>query len=89
MSKNYFGAMLDMSRNGVMKPEEVKKYALLLKKMGYNMLQLYMEDVLPYIDLESLGNDLIEDRNAKLTDYGVLIKTDEILEEENEDEMEE
>ena len=37
--------MLDMSRNGVMKPEEVKNFALLLKKMGYNMLQLYMEDV--------------------------------------------
>lgn len=45
MNKNYFGAMLDMSRNGVMKPEEVKNFALLLKKMGYNMLQLYMEDV--------------------------------------------
>lgn len=41
---NYFGAMLDMSRNAVMKPEEVKKYALTLKRLGYNMLQLYTED---------------------------------------------
>ena len=29
--------------------------------------ELYMEDVLPYIDLETLGKDLIEDKNAKLT----------------------
>ncbi len=41
---NYFGAMLDMSRNAVMKPDEVKQYALTLKKLGYNMLQLYTED---------------------------------------------
>ena len=40
----YFGAMLDMSRNAVMKPEEVKKYARLLKSLGYNMIQLYTED---------------------------------------------
>lgn len=39
-----FGVMLDASRNAVMKPEEVKKFATLLKKMGYNMLQLYTED---------------------------------------------
>ena len=41
---DYFGAMLDMSRNAVMKPEEVKKYAKLLKSLGYNMIQLYTED---------------------------------------------
>ena len=41
---NYFGAMLDMSRNAVMKPDEVKKYALILKSLGYNMIQLYTED---------------------------------------------
>lgn len=45
MEKKYFGVMLDMSRNGVMKVDEVKKYALIIKKMGFNMLQLYMEDV--------------------------------------------
>ena len=39
-----FGVMMDMSRNGVMKPEQVKKYALTIKKLGYNMIQLYTED---------------------------------------------
>ncbi len=39
-----FGVMLDMSRNGVMKPEQVKEYALTIKKLGYNMIQLYTED---------------------------------------------
>ena len=45
MENNFFGVMLDMSRNGVMKVDEIKKYASIIKKMGYNMLQLYMEDV--------------------------------------------
>ena len=40
-----FGVMLDMSRNAVMKPEEVKRFAKVLKGFEYNMLQLYMEDV--------------------------------------------
>ena len=39
-----FGVMLDMSRNAVMKPEELKKFAATIKKMGYNMIQLYTED---------------------------------------------
>ena len=39
-----FGVMLDCSRNAVMKPEEVKNFARLVKDMGYNMLQLYTED---------------------------------------------
>ncbi len=39
-----FGVMLDMSRNGVMKPEQVKEYAATIKKLGYNMIQLYTED---------------------------------------------
>ena len=38
------GFMLDCSRNAVMKPAEVKEFALLLKKMGYNTLMLYTED---------------------------------------------
>ena len=46
MIKNdkYFGVMLDMSRNAVMKPEQVKAFASIIRKMGYNMLQLYTED---------------------------------------------
>ncbi|MGM9666150.1 MAG: beta-N-acetylhexosaminidase [Eubacteriales bacterium] len=39
-----FGVMLDCSRNAVMKVEEVKKFASLVKKFGYNMLMLYTED---------------------------------------------
>lgn len=37
--------MLDLSRDGVMKVSEIKKYAKIIKKMGYNALGLYMEDV--------------------------------------------
>lgn len=39
-----FGAMLDMSRNAVMRPEEVKKFASVIKSFGYNMIMLYTED---------------------------------------------
>ena len=39
-----FGAMLDMSRNAVMKPSEVKKFADILRSFGYNTLMLYTED---------------------------------------------
>lgn len=39
-----FGVMLDASRNAVMKPEQIKEFATLLKSMGYNMIQLYTED---------------------------------------------
>ena len=42
--KNYLGVMLDCSRNAVMKAEELKKFILILKKLGYNCLQLYTED---------------------------------------------
>lgn len=38
------GVMLDCSRNSVMKPDTVKYYAQILKKMGYNTLMLYTED---------------------------------------------
>ena len=39
-----FGIMLDMSRNAVMKPEQVKEFAKTVKSFGYNMIQLYTED---------------------------------------------
>jgi len=38
------GVMLDMSRNGVMKVEAVKKYADMMALMGLNQLYLYLED---------------------------------------------
>ncbi len=44
MNKKYFGVMLDMSRNSVMKPEEVKKFAKTISSFGYNMIELYTED---------------------------------------------
>ena len=40
------GVMLDMSRNGVMKISEVKRYIDYLSLMGYNTLELYTEDTL-------------------------------------------
>lgn len=39
-----FGVMLDCSRNAIMKVQEVKKLASILKKSGYNTLLLYTED---------------------------------------------
>ena len=38
------GVMLDCSRNAVMRPEKIKEFIDALAKMGYNMLELYMED---------------------------------------------
>ena len=38
------GVMLDLSRNGVMKVEAVKKYADMMALMGLNQLYLYLED---------------------------------------------
>ncbi|MGN1052979.1 MAG: beta-N-acetylhexosaminidase, partial [Candidatus Scatosoma sp.] len=40
----YFGVMLDMSRNGVMKLDSLKQYIDYLSAFGYNMIQLYTED---------------------------------------------
>lgn len=48
--------------------------------------ELYMEDLIPYINLRALGTDLINDRNAKLTDYGVLCRMDEGMENSQEEE---
>ena len=42
--KKMLGVMLDCSRNAVMKPEKVKEYAQIIRKMGYNTLMLYTED---------------------------------------------
>ena len=50
--------------------------------------ELHMEDVILYIDLRTLGKDLINQRNAKLTEYGVLCRMDEGMEKEEEEEFE-
>ncbi len=39
-----FGVQLDLSRNAVMRPEQVKEFARTMKSFGYNMIQLYTED---------------------------------------------
>ena len=44
MTPKTLAAMIDCSRNGVMKPEKVKEFALLIINMGYNALMLYTED---------------------------------------------
>ena len=44
MQPKTLGVMLDCSRNAVMRPEQVKEFAKLIRSMGYNMLQLYTED---------------------------------------------
>ena len=44
MTPKTLAAMIDCSRNGVMKPEKVKEFARLIQTMGYNALMLYTED---------------------------------------------
>ena len=39
-----FGMMIDCSRNAVMTPDALKKFITILAKMGYNQVQLYMEE---------------------------------------------
>lgn len=39
-----FGVMIDCSRNAVMKPSGVIKFADIVKKMGYDTIMLYTED---------------------------------------------
>ena len=41
----FLSAMVDVSRNAVLKKEEVKKFMVALKKMGYNSFALYSEDL--------------------------------------------
>lgn len=40
----YFGIMLDVSRNAVIKADTLRWFLPILKKMGYNCVFLYMED---------------------------------------------
>ncbi len=42
--ETHFGIMLDCSRNGVMKVSAVKRMINCMAKMGYNTLELYLED---------------------------------------------
>lgn len=49
---------------------------------------IYMEDVLPYINFKELGTDLLRERNAKLTQYGVLCYMNEQMDKYREEELE-
>ena len=49
------GVMFDCSRNAVMKVETVKRYADILKKMGYNTIMLYTEDTYEVDDQPLFG----------------------------------
>lgn len=44
MAVKTFGVLLDCSRNAVMKVDNILKFVDIIKKLGYNALQLYTED---------------------------------------------
>lgn len=52
---NSFGVMLDMSRNGVMTVDALKKYVSIISKMGYDSLGLYTEDTFEVEGEEMFG----------------------------------
>ena len=45
MKRRYFGALICCSANGVMRVEQVKKFIDVLAKMGYNLLELCIDDI--------------------------------------------
>ena len=47
--------MLDVSRNGVMRVQSVKRYIEYLQQLGFNTLMLYMEDVYPLEEYPMFG----------------------------------
>lgn len=49
------GVMLDMSRNGVMTVDSIKKYANYMAVMGLNQLYLYLEDIFEIEDHPYFG----------------------------------
>ncbi len=55
MKYQKFGVMLDCSRNAVMNVESLKKFIDCLAKMGYNTLELYMEDTFEVKDEPLFG----------------------------------
>jgi len=50
-----FGVMIDLSRNAVLRVSEMKRLMLILEKMGYNQLFLYMEDTYTVLDETDFG----------------------------------
>ncbi len=56
MKNTTFGVMLDFSRNGVMKLDELKNYCDILKKFDYNSIYLYIEDTYEIEDEPYFGH---------------------------------
>ena len=52
---NTLGAMIDVSRGGVMRPEKVKEYILKIALMGANRFMLYTEDIYTLKDYPHFG----------------------------------
>ena len=72
----YFGVMLDVSRNAVIKLDTFKWYLPLLKKMGYNCVFLYAEDTY-YVEGEPFFGQMrgryTEEEMRALDDYATSI----------------
>ena len=49
------GVMIDLSRNGVMTLDSLKKFLTTIKKFGYNTVFLYMEDTFEIKDEPYFG----------------------------------
>ena len=78
MSLNRFGALVCCASNGVMKPTTVKKLVDILEKIGYNLLELCIDDLYRIDDEPFFGymrggytHDEIKDLNAYCRLHGV------------------
>ncbi|MCR3906966.1 MAG: beta-N-acetylhexosaminidase [Tenericutes bacterium] len=72
------GLMLDTARNAVPKMETIKRYIMILSLLGYNYLELYVEDVMEVIDEPFYGYmrgkysiEDIKELDKFANDYGI------------------
>ena len=78
MTKKKFGALVCCASNGVMKPSVVKKLVDILEKIGYNLLELCIDDLYqidgePFFGYMRGGytHDEIKDMDAYAQAHGV------------------
>ena len=67
------GCMLDASRNGVMKPDAVKKFINYMASLGLNMLMLYTEDTYEIPEYPLFGymrGKYTKDELCEINEYG-------------------
>ena len=69
------GAMLDESRNAVMKPEAVKRYIDIMSDLGYNCLMLYTEDTYEVDNQPYFGHNRGRYSQAELKELDEYAKT--------------